>query len=189
MPTGNAIKTTLVKYKVRFEELLEESLGLIYIYIIFYVGFAFGLIHQSPQCWSIQGSNQWMTCPTWTTSRMNGPMRRHVLWIFCFPPSASGFHMISSIYIAGHIFIAVRCPPISAHIYIYIYIYYVYIYIYIYIGLLYSYNPAAGRRMPTCQGPGESHLGGNEENAIGLKCQCSGPSVPILDGVSAAFHL
>ena len=27
MPSGNAIKTTLVKYKVRFEELLEEILG------------------------------------------------------------------------------------------------------------------------------------------------------------------
>ena len=103
------------------------------IYIIFYVGFAFGLIHQSPQCWSIQGSNQWMTCPTWTTSRMNGPMRRHVLWIFCFPPSASGFHMISSIYIAGHIFIAVRCPPISAHIFIFLLCIYIYIYLYTYI--------------------------------------------------------
>ena len=29
MPSGNAIKTTLIKYKVRFEELLEETLGLL----------------------------------------------------------------------------------------------------------------------------------------------------------------
>ena len=42
-------------------------------------------------------------------------------------------------------------------------------------------NPAAGRQMPTCQGPGESDLAGNEEDAISLKCQCSGPNVAILE--------
>jgi len=42
--------------------------------------------------------------------------------------------------------------------------------------------------MPACQGPGESDLDGNEKDAIGLKCQCSGPSAPILDGVSEAIQ-
>ena len=42
-------------------------------------------------------------------------------------------------------------------------------------------NPAAGRRMPTCQGPGESDLARNEKDAISLKCQCSGPNVAILE--------
>ena len=88
MPSGNAIKTTLIKYKVRFEELLEETLGLLNMGLdlgLHNIWFARTHTH-TLQCRSIQGSNLWMTSPTWKTSRMNGRMRPYVLWFFCFFP-------------------------------------------------------------------------------------------------------
>eukprot|EP00435_Cladocopium_sp_Y103_P032340 s1178_g8.t1 len=65
MPSGNAIKTTLVRYKVRFEELLEESLGLQEAQALVNEGYIEALMDLERLAWS----TEWTTEP-WTQANL-----------------------------------------------------------------------------------------------------------------------